>query len=303
MIRGKRALCGILLAMAKTQKRRIGIHTSTSGALYNAATTAIELGANCFQIFSGSPRTWAAPAPKPDAVAKMAELRAAHDLTPLVIHANYLINLCSADAANRPKSIAAFRGELERAVTIGAEYLVVHPGSAKDHAHRDGAIAAFAEGLAEASKGLPVGGLSILLENTAGHGNLLGGDLADLRAIRELAVAHVPFPIGYCLDTCHSFAAGYEITTEAGLKAFIGEAEETLGLENVPVFHANDSKGELGSHLDRHANIGEGYIGIEAFRRILNARPLRDKAFILETPIDNDGDDKRNVDALWSLIK
>ena len=294
--------CGILLAMAKTQKRRIGIHTSTSGALYNAATKAMELGANCFQIFSGSPRTWAAPAPKPEAVAKMAELRAAHDLRPLVIHANYLINLCSADAANRPKSIAAFRGELERAVTIGAEYLVVHPGSAKDHEHRDGAIAAFAAGLAESSQGLAVGGVSILLENTAGHGNLLGGELADLRAIRDLAAPHVAFPIGYCLDTCHSFAAGYEITTEAGLKAFIGEAEELLGLENVPVFHANDSKGELGSHLDRHANIGEGYIGIEAFRRILNARPLRDKAFILETPIDNDGDDLRNVEALWSLI-
>jgi deoxyribonuclease-4 len=289
--------------MAKSQTRRIGIHTSTSGALFNAATKAIELGANCFQIFSGSPRTWAAPPPKPDAVARMAELRAEHDLTPLVIHANYLINLCSTDAANRPKSIAAFRGELERAVIIGAEYVVVHPGSAKDHEHRDGAITVFAEGLAEASKGLEIGKVGILLENTAGHGNLLGGQLSDLRAISDLATPHVKFPIGYCLDTCHSYAAGYDITTEAGLKSFIGEADVTLGIENVPVFHANDSKGELGSHLDRHANIGEGYIGIEAFRRILNARALRDKAFILETPIDNDGDDQRNVDALWSLIK
>jgi deoxyribonuclease IV len=289
--------------MAKSSPRRIGIHTSTAGALYNAATKALELGANCFQIFSGSPRTWAAPAPNPAACARMAELRAQHDLTPLVIHANYLINLCSSDAANRPKSIQAFRGELQRAVTIGAEYLVVHPGSAKDHAHRDGAIEAFAEGLVEASAGLETGGVSILLENTAGHGNLLGGDLADLRAIRELAAGRVAFPIGYCLDTCHSYAAGYEITTDEGLKSFIGEAEDVLGLENVPVFHANDSKGALGSHLDRHANIGEGYIGMEGFRRILNARALRDRAFILETPIDNEGDDRRNVDALWSLIK
>jgi deoxyribonuclease-4 len=288
--------------MAKSTVRRIGIHTSTSGALYNAATKALELGANCFQIFSGSPRTWAAPPPKPDAVAKMAELRAPHNLTPLVIHANYLINLCSVDAANRPKSITAFRGELERAVTIGAEYLVVHPGSAKDHANRDAAIVAFAEGLAEASKDLKPGGVSILLENTAGHGNLLGGDLADLRAIRDLAEKHVKFPIGYCLDTCHSYAAGYDITTAPGLKSFLHEADTALGLDNVPVFHANDSKGELGSHLDRHANIGEGYIGMEAFRRILNDRALRDKAFILETPIDNEGDDQRNVDALKSLI-
>jgi deoxyribonuclease-4 len=289
--------------MPTRSRRRIGIHTSTSGALFNAATKAIELGANCFQIFSGSPRTWAAPLPKPEACARMAELRAAHDLTPLVIHANYLINLCSADAANRPKSIAAFRGELERAALIGAEFLVVHPGSAKDHPHRDSAIAAFAEGLAEASRGLAPSGVSILLENTAGHGNLLGGELSDLRAIRDLAAPHVAFPIGYCLDTCHSYAAGYDITTDDGLRAFTGEADTLLGLENVPVIHTNDSKGALGSHLDRHANIGEGYIGLEGFRRILNARALRDKAFILETPVDNEGDDQRNVDALWSLVK
>ncbi|MFN0105807.1 MAG: deoxyribonuclease IV [Bryobacteraceae bacterium] len=289
--------------LAAKAKRRIGIHTSTSGALYNAATKAIELGANCFQIFSGSPRTWAAPPPNPDACVRMAALRAQHNLSPLVIHANYLINLCSADPSNRPKSIVAFRGELERAVTIGAEYLVVHPGSSASCETREGAIVSFAEGLAEAAKGLQTGKVAILLENTAGHGSLLGGVLSDLRAIRDLAAPHVKFPIGYCLDTCHSFAAGYEITTDKGLKAFVAEAEQTLGLENVPVFHANDSKGQLGSHLDRHANIGEGYIGIEGFRRILNARALRDKAFILETPIDNEGDDRRNVDALWSLIK
>lgn len=287
----------------KKTSRRIGIHTSTSGALFNAATIALDLGANCFQIFSASPRMWHAPLPKPDAVIRMSALRKEHNLTPLVIHANYLINLCSQDATNRPKSIAAFRGELERAVTIGAEYLVVHPGSAKDHAHHDAAIACFAEGLVEAAKGLKPGGVTILLENTAGHGNLLGGKLSDLHAIRELAAKHTKFPIGYCLDTCHSYAAGYDITNDKGLKAFIGETEDTLGLENVPVFHANDSKGALGSHLDRHASIGEGYIGIEGFRRILNARALRDKAFILETPIDNEGDDRRNVDALWSLIK
>jgi len=288
--------------MPKSKSRRIGIHTSTSGALYNAATKAIELGANCFQIFSGSPRTWAAPPPKPEAVTKMAELRAKHDLSPLVIHANYLINLCSPDPTNRPKSVTAFRGELERAVTIGAEYVVVHPGSARDCEHRDAAITAFAEGLIEAANGLKPGNVSILLENTAGHGNLLGGDINDLRAIHELAAKHIKFPMGYCLDTCHSYAAGYDITTPKGLTSFTAEAEEALGLENVPVFHVNDSKGALGSHLDRHANIGEGYIGIEAFRRILNARAFRDKAFILETPIDNDGDDQRNVDALWSLI-
>jgi deoxyribonuclease IV len=284
------------------EKRRIGIHTSTAGALPNAARKALELGANCFQIFSGSPRTWAAPEPDPARVQELAALLVKHDLRPLVIHANYLINLCSADAANRPKSITAFRGELRRAMAIGAEYVVIHPGSAKDHASRDAAIAAFADGLAEASEGMASQHLKILLENTAGHGNLLGGDLRDLAAIEALAAGRTGFGIGYCLDTCHSFAAGYAVHTAKGLAAFVKEVEGMLGLERVPVIHANDSQGALGSHLDRHANIGEGYIGMEGFRRILNARALRDKAFVLETPIDNEGDDKRNVDALWSLI-
>jgi len=201
--------------------RRIGIHCSTAGALQNAGLKALELGANCLQIFSGSPRTWAAPDPEPKNVAKMAELRKANDLTPLVIHANYLINLCSADATNRPKSVTAFRGEVRRGLTIGAEFLVVHPGSAKDHPSREAAIEAFAEGLVEACAGLTSPVFSILLENTAGHGNLLGGDIADLRAIRDAVGNRLGLPIGYCLDTCHSYAAGYEITAEKGLKQFL----------------------------------------------------------------------------------
>lgn len=289
--------------MAKSSPRRIGIHTSSSGALSNAARKALELGANCFQIFSGSPRTWAAPPPNPTECDRINGLRQEHDLYPLVIHANYLINLCSADATNRPKSITAFRGELQRAAQIGAEYLVVHPGSAKDHPNRESAIAAFAEGLVEASAGLSPGGVTVLLENTAGHGSLLGGDLADLAAISGLAASNTAFPIGYCLDTCHAYAYGHDITEAKGWNAFLAEADGLLGLDNVPVFHANDSKGTLGSHLDRHANIGEGYIGLEAFRRILNTRAVREKAFILETPVDNEGDDKRNVDALLSLLK
>ncbi len=279
---------------------RIGIHTSSSGSLEKAGLKAHELGANCFQIFSGSPRTWAAPPPDPAAVLRMKDVRARLDLSPLVIHANYLINLCSIDPANRPKSVTAFRGEVERALTIGAEYLVVHPGSSKDQTP-DSAIHAFSQSLAEACQGLASGHLTILLENTAGQGNVLGSRLAELSAMRDLALPHVHLPIGYCLDTCHSYAAGYDIANEDGLKAFIKEAESTLGLENVPVIHTNDSKGALGSKLDRHANIGEGYIGMEGFRRILNHPKLRKKAFILETPIDNEGDDKKNVDALWSL--
>ena len=211
-----------------------------------------------------------------------------------------LLALCSIDPANRPKSVTAFRGEVERALTIGAEFLVVHPGSAKDQTP-DSAIDAFSHALAEACHGLASSHLTILLENTAGQGNVLGSRLAELSAMRDLAAPHVRLPIGYCLDTCHSYAAGYDIATAPGLDAFLAEADTTLGLENVPVIHANDSKGALGSKLDRHANIGEGYIGREGFRRILNHPKLHSQAFILETPIDNEGDDRKNVDALWSL--
>jgi len=281
---------------------RIGIHCSTSGALVNAARTAVDLGANCFQIFSGSPRMWRASMPSAPDIAALREFRAKHDLTPLVIHDSYLINLASADANIRAKSIAGFRGELERALAIGAEYLVMHPGSAKDQTV-ESAIPVLATSLQEASRGLKPKNFTLLLENTAGGGSTLGRTLEELRAIHDLAQPLLPFPVGYCLDTCHLFASGFEVTTSKGLAGVVSRASAILGLENIPVIHANDSKGDFGSRLDRHANIGEGHIGLEGFRLILNHPKLRQKAFILETPIDNPGDDRRNVDALKSLCR
>lgn len=281
---------------------RIGIHCSTSGALVNAAKKALELGANCFQIFSASPRMWRAAMPSGEQLREMREFRAAHDLAPLVIHDSYLINLASADEVIREKSIAAFRGELERAFAIGAEYLVMHPGSAKDHTLESG-IDTLVRSLQAASKGLKPKGFKLLLENTAGAGATIGRSLEELRRIRELAQGKLPFEIGYCLDTCHLYASGYDVSTAKGLDQTVREAASVLGLENVPVIHTNDSKGDLASRLDRHANIGEGRIGLAGFRRILNHPELRSKAFVLETPIDEPGDDQRNVDALKSLCR
>ncbi len=276
---------------------RIGIHTSTSGGLESAAKLASNLGANCFQIFSASPRMWKASAPKPEDVAKLRAARVDFDLAPLVIHVSYLVNLASVDPVIRAKSITGFRGELERAITIGAEYLVIHPGSYKGQTVEAG-IAAFVAGLHEAAKGMRLDGLTVLLENTVGCGSQIGSKFAELRAIRDGATE---VETGYCLDTCHLLAAGFNVATARGLKATIAEAESTLGLENVRVIHANDSKGHLGSKLDRHANIGEGKIGLKGFRGILNHPKLRDKAFILETPVDQEGDDRRNVEALQVL--
>ncbi len=279
---------------------RIGIHTSIAGALENAAHKAAELGANTFQIFSSSPRQWKASIPTPQAILAFQRAREKHGLAPLVIHDNYLINLASAHEGVRKLSIEAFRGELVRALAIGAEYLVAHPGNYKGCTIEQG-ILNLIEGVAAAGAGLDFGNLTLLIENTVGAGAQLGGRFEELHVMREYGEKMTALPIGFCLDTCHLLASGYDVSTPAGLKKTIAEADRLLGLENVRVIHSNDSKMPLGSHIDRHENIGEGYIGLEGFRRILGHPRLRNKAFILETPVDNDGDDRRNLETLKSL--
>ena len=230
----------------------------------------------------------------------MKAARERFDLHPLTIHVNYLINLASLDPVIRPKSIEAFRGELNRAAAIGAEYLVLHPGNYKGRSVDEG-IAAFALGIQEAAKGFDARGLTVLLENTAGSGASLGSRLKELQSIRGLTVELTELPIGDCLDTCHLLAAGFNVATAAGLGATVRCIDETIGLDHVHLIHANDSKTPLGSRVDRHAHIGAGHIGLEGFRRILRHPKLRNKPFILETPVDKPGDDRRNLDALKLL--
>jgi deoxyribonuclease-4 len=261
---------------------------------------AARLGANTFQIFSSSPRQWKASVPSKPAIGLLNKAREKHDLYPLVIHDNYLINLASVQEDIRRKSVEAFRGELVRGIAMGAEYLVAHPGNYKGQSVEQG-IFAFLQGVAEAAQGLEFGKLMLLIECTAGAGAQLGGKLEELHVMREFAPKLTDLPVGFCLDTCHLLAAGFNIATEAGLSETLAEADRLLGLDNVRVVHANDSKGALGSHLDRHQNIGEGFIGMEGFRRILNHPKLRDKPFILETPVDKPGDDRRNLDTLKAL--
>ena len=280
---------------------RIGLHTSIAGALERAALKAAELGANTFQIFSSSPRQWKASMPSLPAIRLLNAAREKHDLYPLAIHDNYLINLASAHEKIRKLSIEAFRGELVRAVAIGAEYLIAHPGNYKGHSVEQG-IMHFLEGVAEAARGLVLGNLMLLIENTVGAGAQLGGRFEELHVMREFAPKLTDVPIGFCLDTCHLLASGFDIANDAGLKHMISEADRLLGLDNVRVIHANDSKGALGSHMDRHQNIGNGYIGLDGFRRILHHPRLRSKPFILETPMD-DGWDKKDLDTLRTLWK
>lgn len=265
-----------------------------------AAERAASLGAHAFQIFTSSPRMWRASRPGPLDIARLSKLRLEHCLTPLVVHDNYLINLPAADPEIRSKSIEAFRGEVERAVAIGADYLVAHPGSYKDQPVEQ-AFRAFADSLAAATKGIDCGHVTLLLECTAGQGFSMGSRLEELAVLKMLAEGRTPIKIGFCLDTCHLLAAGYDIASADGLERTLEQAEELLGLDNVPVIHANDSKHPLGSRLDRHEHIGKGMIGAEGFRRILTHPALEGKAFLLETPVDEQGDEVRNLDRLREL--
>jgi deoxyribonuclease-4 len=279
---------------------RIGIHTSISKSLENAALRAVEMGANTFQIFSSSPRMWRAVPPSEPAVNLLARAREKHDLYPLVIHDNYLINLGSCTETLRERSMQAFRGEIERALAIGAEYLVAHPGNCRGHSVEQG-IYAVIRSLAEAARGLNTGPLTVLLENTAGAGAALGCRLEELSVMRQFAREVTGLKIGYCIDTCHLLVSGYDLASAEGFAKTVAEVDRILGWENVPVIHANDSKAPLGSHVDRHENIGKGHIGEEGFRRILTHPKLRNKAFILETPHDEPEEGRRDVEALQRL--
>jgi deoxyribonuclease-4 len=279
---------------------RLGIHTFTGGSLEKAALKAAELGANTFQIFSASPRMWRARGADPEQVKALKAVRERFDLHPLAIHVNYLVNLASLDPTIRAKSIECFRGELERAAAIGAEYLVLHPGSYRGNSVEEG-IAAFVLGLRDAADGVRAPHVTVLIENTVGAGCHLGSRFEELQSMRDLARDLTDLPIGFCLDTCHLLAAGFDIATAKGLRSTIRAAEEFLGLSNVHVIHTNDSKAPLGSRVDRHASIGEGHIGLDGFRRILTHPKLRRKPFILETPVKEQGDDRRNLDTLKVL--
>jgi deoxyribonuclease IV len=243
---------------------------------------------------------WRASVPGVEQVRLLCRARERLDLYPLAVHCNYLVNLASPDAVIRARSIAAFRSELERAALLGAEFLVAHPGSYKGQTPEEG-ITAFADGLRHAADGIDRKSPTVLLENTAGCGAQIGGRFEELRAIRERALELTDLRVGYCLDTCHLLAAGYDVSSEDGLRATMRQAERVLGMTHVRLIHANDSKAPLGSHLDRHENIGNGYIGSAGFRRILAHPKLRSKPFILETPVEQDGDDRRNLENLKKL--
>jgi deoxyribonuclease-4 len=257
--------------------KRIGIHLGTAGGASNAIDRAHAIGANAVQIFSASPRMWRAPKPDPKQCALMREKRAQFDVGPLIVHTAYLINLCSQKEEVREKSVVAMHGEVERALALGAEGLVLHPGSWNGLTREEGLDLA-AQGIAKSVEGLPWREhpeFSILIENTAGAQFSLGGNLEHLAELitrlRESA------PINVCLDTCHAHVAGYDLVSESGYEETMQKVEATVGFATVKVWHCN-------------------------FRRLLNDPRFAHAAFIAETPVDKPEDEARNVAALRSVV-
>jgi deoxyribonuclease-4 len=282
--------------------KRIGVHLGTAGGASNAVERAREIGANTFQFFSSSPRMWRAPKVDPQQAERMRTLRAALNVSPLVIHTSYLVNVCSQTETVRANSIAAFRGEIERALDWGAEYLVLHPGSWKGLT-RDEGLKLAAESITRAIDGIAWQGTGfhILIENTAGAEFSLG---ASFEQVAELVcLLKTCAPVGVCLDTCHTHVAGYDMVSSEGYNETMKQIAATVGFEDVRVWHCNDAKAAMGSKLDRHEHIGQGTMGVEPFRRLLNDARFAQAAFIAETPVDEPGDEERNVRVLKSLVE
>jgi deoxyribonuclease IV len=282
--------------------KRIGIHLGTGGGVSTAAERAREIGANTFQIFSSSPRMWRAPKVPPEQSERMRTLRAKYDVGPLVIHASYLINVCSQTVSVRKNSIISFHQEVERALDLGAEYLVLHPGSWNGLTRDEGLMLA-AESITKAIDGLAWQGTGfrILIENTAGAQFSLGSNFEQVAELVERLRATAP--VGVCLDTCHTHVSGYDMVTEDGYQETMRQVEATVGFDNVRVWHCNDAKAPRGSKLDRHENIGQGTMGLDPFAWLLNDSRFAHCAFIAETPVDEPGDDERNVRVLKSLVE
>ncbi len=278
--------------------RRIGFHAPVAGGLHNALLKSAELNCDAVQIFSRNPRGWAARPLLSEEVERFQLVRAETNISLVAVHANYLTNLAAADSVIREKSRVAFREEVERGILLGADYLVVHPGSAKGACTSD-AVRTCAETLNAACAGIEFGKLRILIENTAGQGACIGHDFGHLRDI----IAGCPeLNLGVCFDTAHAFAAGYDLREEDGFNAMLESLESSIGLANIRVVHFNDSKAEYNSRVDRHYHIGQGRIGSEALSRVARCRELAHAAFLLETPQDALGDDASNLAALRAFV-
>jgi deoxyribonuclease-4 len=279
----------------------LGVHTKIVGGLSRSIREAQAKGCRTWQIFSRNPRGWSSRNLTTEEIKLFRIEREKSGLSPCVIHSCYLINLAARVGEIRQKSIVAFRDEIERGLAIGANYLVVHPGSAKQTSVEE-AISHCASAIIESASGLEErmwqSDFRILIENTAGQGGQIGRSFEQVGDILDLCKN---LPMGMCLDTAHSFAAGYDWRDEYAASRAITSLSRTVGLNNLRVIHFNDSKAAFNSKIDRHWHIGKGEIGSAGLAFLINHPILRKLPFILETPQINPDDDIINLAAAKSL--
>jgi deoxyribonuclease-4 len=274
---------------------------SIAGGVDRAPLRGRETGCETIQVFTKSNRQWQAKPLADREIEAFKRNLAVTGIGPVVAHDCYLLNLAAPSPDVWARSLAAFRVELTRAERLGIPYLVTHPGSHGGSGERDG-IARVAEAVNRLHAALPSSRTMILLETTAGQGTSLGFRFEQLAAI--LAAVEQADRVGLCLDTCHLFAAGYDLRTPAGYRLTMRDLARTLGLSRVKAIHLNDSRQGLGSRVDRHEHIGRGRLGLTAFRLILNDPRLRRVPMILETPKEPDPvvADRANLGVLRGLL-
>ncbi|MBM9514229.1 deoxyribonuclease IV [Desulfogranum marinum] len=280
----------------------LGAHESVAGGIQLAFDRIVEVGGEALQIFTRNQRQWQAP---PMQKEEIALFRSAWEKTgwmPVASHASYLINLASSDAAKAERAVKALAAELLRCRQLGVEYVVIHPGSHGGDGVEQG-LENVAKNLDAAFVEADIAGhkTRLLLETTAGQGTGLGSRFEELGWLlqRSRYGAH----LGVCVDTCHIFAAGYDLRDAASYQQTFAALEDAVGLEHVYFFHLNDSKKECGSRVDRHEHIGKGCIGLEGFRQLVNDTRFKDLPMTLETPKGKDlKEDKENLQLLRSLI-
>lgn len=277
---------------------RFGCHVSIAGGLYKAIERGVELGCEAIQIFASNPRGWRVSPLRAEDVARFKEARADSGISVVAVHSTYLVNLASPNPEIREKSYSRFREDLERAGQIGAEYMIIHPGS-----HGGAGLETGFDYVAEAFNRFRQESevkSMVLLEIEAGGGTEIGGSWDNLCRIRDRIEAAEEW-VGLCLDTCHSFAAGYDLRTPEGWRAVLDTIKERCGLAALKLIHANDATGELGDRLDRHSHIGHGRLGLAGFAAMMEQPELHGLPVILETPEDELGNFATNLETLRQL--
>lgn len=280
----------------------VGAHVSIAGGFSKAIEEGTEIGCAAIQIFTKSNRQWKSKSITSDEAESFIQAQKKSDIKIVVAHASYLINLGSATPDVQQKSFAALVDEIKRCQQLQIPFLVLHPGTAEPDA-RQATLEKTGQYINQALQATSDCATTVLVETMAGQGKSIGSSFEELATILDQVTDKKR--IGVCFDTCHTFAAGYDFTTPETYRATFKKFDDTVGLKYLKMFHVNDSKKEMGAHVDRHENIGQGAINLHAFAMIMNDPRFKSTPKLLETPVTDVAIDdyKKNIKTLLGLIK